>query len=83
MFELGDEAALEHENILQKALEQHFNKTIFIGDEFYKLNELADALFFKTTLEAVAELKKNPIKNALVLLKGSRSMKLETLMELL
>ena len=83
MFELGDEAGMEHENILQKALDQHFYKTIFIGDEFYKLNELADALFFKTTLEAAAELKKNPIKNALVLLKGSRSMKLESLMELL
>lgn len=83
MFELGEEAAFEHNQILQKALSYNFSKTIFIGEEFYKVNELAEAIFCRSTKEAIEELKKNPIKNCLVLLKGSRSMKLESLMELL
>lgn len=83
MFELGDEASVEHEMVLQKALSYHFNQVIFIGEEFFKLNELTEALFFKTTKEAVIALQKAPINSALVLLKGSRSMQLESLMNLL
>ena len=83
MFELGEEASAEHEMIIQKALSYHFDQVIFIGDEFLKLNELSEAQFFKTTDEAVIFLQKNPISNALVLLKGSRSMHLEGLMSLL
>jgi UDP-N-acetylmuramoyl-tripeptide--D-alanyl-D-alanine ligase len=83
MFELGEDAALEHEKMLQKALSYNFSKIIFIGEEFYMLNELADATFCRSTKDAELELKKNQIKDALVLLKGSRSMKLEGLMELL
>jgi UDP-N-acetylmuramoyl-tripeptide--D-alanyl-D-alanine ligase len=83
MFELGEEATTEHEMIIQKVLSYHFYQVIFIGDEFLKLNELSKAEFFKTTDEAVIFLQKNPISNALVLLKGSRSMHLEGLMSLL
>jgi len=83
MFELGEEATTEHEMIIQKVLSYHFDQVIFIGDEFLKLNELSEAQFFKTTNEAVIFLQKNPISNALVLLKGSRSMHLESLMSLL
>lgn len=83
MFELGEETSVEHEMVLQKALSYNFDQVIFIGEEFFKLNELTEALFFKTTKEAVLELQKNPISNALVLLKGSRSMQLESLMSLL
>ena len=83
MFELGKEASTEHEMIIQKVLSYHFDYVIFIGDEFLKLNELSEAQFFKTTDEAVIFLQKNPISNALVLLKGSRSMQLESLMSLL
>jgi len=36
MFELGDEAALEHEAITQKAVDVQADKRIFIGEEFYK-----------------------------------------------
>ena len=36
MFELGDEAAAEHEAIIQKALDIKAYQTIFIGSEFVK-----------------------------------------------
>ena len=83
MFELGEEATREHELIIQKVLSYHFDQVIFIGDEFLKLNELSEAQFFKTTDEAFIFLQKNAISNAFVLLKGSRSMHLESLMSLL
>ena len=83
MFELGEEAKLEHQLVLDKALAQNFNQIIFIGNEFSGLESKSEAQFFKTTAEASISLNKNPIKNALILLKGSRSMRLEELMELL
>lgn len=83
MFELGDEASLEHKMVLEKALSYKFDKVVFIGEEFFKLNSFTNAHFFKTTKEATINLQENPIINALVLLKGSRSMQLESLMSLL
>ncbi|MEO5910048.1 MAG: UDP-N-acetylmuramoyl-tripeptide--D-alanyl-D-alanine ligase [Pelobium sp.] len=84
MFEVGDSSALEHDAVLQQALSYQFDQVILIGEEFFNINELADeAIFYRTTSDAIIELKKNPIKDALVLLKGSRGMKLESLMELL
>ncbi len=83
MFEVGEDSAREHENVVQKTLSFHFDELILIGEEFYKMNERADATFYRTTAEAAEALKKKPIKDALVLLKGSRGMKLEGLVELL
>ena len=83
MFELGDEASTEHKMVLKKALSYQFNKVILIGEEFFKLNSSTNALFFKTTKEAIVYLQENPITDSLVLLKGSRSMQLESLMSFL
>ncbi|MBD3748288.1 MAG: UDP-N-acetylmuramoyl-tripeptide--D-alanyl-D-alanine ligase [Sphingobacteriales bacterium] len=83
MFELGDEAKAEHQNIIKKANAYQFNEMIFIGEEFSACQASAEANFFKIKEEVVSFLKANPIKDALVLLKGSRGMKLESLMELL
>ncbi|MBU0696066.1 MAG: UDP-N-acetylmuramoyl-tripeptide--D-alanyl-D-alanine ligase [Bacteroidetes bacterium] len=83
MFELGDESAEEHQSIINKAMSYDFDEIIFIGEMFTKLSSSAKAKFFKNRDEAIEYLKKNPIQNSLVLLKGSRGMKLEGLMELL
>lgn len=83
MFELGEEAKAEHQNIINKAKSYQFDEMIFIGEEFSACQASAKAKFFKTREETLVFLKGNPIKNALVLLKGSRGMKLESLMELL
>ena len=40
------------------------------------------AVFYSTVEEAIAALKANPVKNATVLIKGSRGMALERLVEL-
>jgi UDP-N-acetylmuramoyl-tripeptide--D-alanyl-D-alanine ligase len=83
MFEVGETTGQEHLNVLQKAISYNFAQVILIGNEFKKQAINADALFFKTTPQAFEYLKQNPINDSLVLVKGSRGMKLETLMELL
>lgn len=81
MFELGEDAELEHQNIVLETLNHNFTQCIFIGSEFCKISQSAKAKFFANTLEAQNYLNTYPIKNALVLLKGSRGMKLETLLD--
>jgi UDP-N-acetylmuramoyl-tripeptide--D-alanyl-D-alanine ligase len=85
MFELGEVSAKEHEHILQKALGISADQYIFIGEEFYKLkNEGINkkAYFFNTTGEAYSFLKSDSPKDAAILIKGSRGMKMEQLIEL-
>ena len=83
MFELGEEAAEQHELIAKKASAAGFNTLIFIGKYFYALKGKYAGEFFNTPKEASDYLSKNPLKNSLVLLKGSRGMALEQLMPLL
>jgi UDP-N-acetylmuramoyl-tripeptide--D-alanyl-D-alanine ligase len=80
MFELGDESAKEHQLILEKALNTQADRRIVIGEEFYKLNSKNGAEFYKNTSEVEKALEKNPIEDSTVLLKGSRGMKLESLL---
>lgn len=83
MFELGTDAAMEHRFIVDKALQTSSNRRVFIGEEFYKLKDSVDAEFYRSTIEAREAIKSDPIKNSTVLLKGSRGMKLESLVNLL
>ncbi|RKR81357.1 UDP-N-acetylmuramoyl-tripeptide--D-alanyl-D-alanine ligase [Mucilaginibacter gracilis] len=82
MFELGEESAAEHLGVVAKAMQAGIDERIFIGDEFYKQNGLVDATFYRTVAEAQAGLKNKPIKNSTILIKGSRGMALERLVEL-
>ena len=88
MFEMGQESASEHESVLKKALETEVDERIFIGNDFYNAEKSIDHRpstmdkFYPTVEEAIAGLKANPVKNATVLIKGSRGMALERLVEL-
>lgn len=79
MFELGADSAMEHRFVLDKAMQTTSERRIFVGQEFYRLKNSVDAEFYKTTLDAFEGIKNLPIKSSTVLLKGSRGMKLETL----
>lgn len=83
MFEVGETSEKEHLNVLQKASSYNFYQMIFIGKEFKKQSLNSNALFFDETQQALAHLKEHPINDALILVKGSRGMRLEKLMELL
>jgi len=86
MFELGKESAQEHEDILKKALGIKTDEYIFIGEEFYNVGAIHESPmihFFRFTGEAYDFLKSHTVKNSVILIKGSRGMKMEQLVELL
>ncbi|MES2807377.1 MAG: UDP-N-acetylmuramoyl-tripeptide--D-alanyl-D-alanine ligase [Bacteroidota bacterium] len=89
MFEMGAEAAAEHVAVMQKALETEVDERIFIGEEFSKAPSLLHSGNFKgtattyaTTEEAIEGLRSHTIHNSTILIKGSRGMALERLVEL-
>lgn len=83
MFELGAEAAQQHEEIAALAEQLALNTLIFIGKHFYDLKDEHKGEFFTTPIEAEEWMEANPIKDSLVLLKGSRGMALEQLLPVL
>ncbi len=86
MLELGKWSEEAHCNILRKA-DKVAAKIILVGGEFAKAfvavgEELqADYALYPTTAEALIALDNEPISGALVLLKGSRGIKLEQLVQ--
>jgi UDP-N-acetylmuramoyl-tripeptide--D-alanyl-D-alanine ligase len=82
MFELGEESPAEHLLVVEKAMQTPADRHIFIGHEFYKQNGKVNATFYDTAEDAITGLKSRPIKNATILIKGSRGMALERLVDL-
>jgi len=82
MFELGEESPAEHRLVIEKAMQTQADQHLFIGHEFYKSHGKIDATFYDTAEDAIAGLKSHPIKNATILIKGSRGMALERLVDL-
>ncbi|MDB4927494.1 UDP-N-acetylmuramoyl-tripeptide--D-alanyl-D-alanine ligase [Mucilaginibacter sp.] len=86
MFEMGAESAIEHKAVMEKALDTEVDERIFIGKEFQQaafiMNYRPSTMVYPTAEEAIAGLKANPIKNSTILIKGSRGMALERLVEL-
>ena len=78
MFELGEYADLEHNKIVELTKELNLSG-IFIGKHFQAVGatELVDAQ------QAIEYLKMNEVKGKIVLLKGSRGMRLEQLKEVI
>lgn len=83
MFELGVEAAQQHEQIIQSSNAFNFQEQIFIGENFFQFRDKYIGMFFKSRSDAKDALTINRVKNSLVLLKGSRGMALEQLLPLL
>lgn len=83
MFELGPESPGQHEIIAKQAGESGLDQLIFIGKDFYAFKNTIKGLFFETPAEAAQYLQDNPVQDHLVLLKGSRGMKLESLLQYL
>ncbi|MBL4677168.1 MAG: UDP-N-acetylmuramoyl-tripeptide--D-alanyl-D-alanine ligase [Mucilaginibacter sp.] len=89
MFEMGPESAVEHTAVIQKALAANVDERIFIGKDFSSQqtevdsSNLTNSTFYLTAEDAITSLKQSPIKNATILIKGSRGMALERLVELL
>lgn len=83
MRELGKFSKEEHKKIIELVQKKKFVKVILVGSEFCEVEKMPAYEFFKNSDEAAAWLKKNPIHNASILIKGSRGIKLEKVVEYL
>jgi UDP-N-acetylmuramoyl-tripeptide--D-alanyl-D-alanine ligase len=81
MFELGKDSLNEHQAIIDLATSLNFDKKLFVGENFNlgKTNELQ----FKSYQDLEEYLKKNPLKNQSILIKGSRGMRLERILNVI
>ena len=81
MLELGEESVMEHQKIWELAQSLNLDEIIIVGSIFKQVNPSEKS--FKNTDELIEYLKQNPIKNKNILLKGSRGIALEKVIEFL
>lgn len=84
MFELGPESESEHRKLGELIAAQPIEKVILCGKEMRAAAAVNPAfLHFETKADLETWLKANPVTNSHLLIKGSRGMGLETVLELL
>ncbi|WFS34815.1 UDP-N-acetylmuramoyl-tripeptide--D-alanyl-D-alanine ligase [Riemerella anatipestifer] len=79
MLELGDASKEEHKTILQKAQSLNFDKIITVGKHFSSVNTQGTA--FLNTQQLSEYLKNQPLTTKNILLKGSRGIALEKILD--
>jgi len=81
MMELGDHSSAEHLALLELIASYSFTHVVLVGDDFFAhQNALPQFIYFKNTQEAKAWLAEQNPSNAQLLIKGSRSMQMETVL---
>jgi len=83
MLELGNESDKEHEAILHLLERMQLQAAYLIGPLFTRLNRKREFHCFQDVDLARMWFKHHPIKDSAILLKGSRGMKIEKLIDLL
>ena len=80
MFELGDDSRVEHQKIAELAASMNFEKVFLVGEHFFETQSTGTK--FKT-FEGLSEyLNAHPIKGGTILIKASRGMALERILDL-
>ena len=83
MLELGDESEKEHLTVINLLKEKNISCVFLVGPIFMDMPNSINALTFANSDEATNYLKLNPVKNTTILIKGSRGIKLEKVVEVL
>lgn len=81
MLELGTESHQEHQHILDLAKASGFDEIITVGPNFKMVNEAGNS--FENTDELITYLVKHPVQQSNVLLKASRGIALEKIIDYL
>jgi len=79
MMELGEESIAEHQGIVNLLKQYTWAGVLLVGGDFSKVDH--HFLFLPNSNTAMEWLKSKSITNGMFLIKGSRSMKMETLMQ--
>lgn len=82
MAELGDESFKEHQRIIELLKTIDYNHLILVGKNFGAFTGEIACLHFENSTAAAEYFQKQLPENSLILIKGSRSSKMERLMEL-
>ena len=79
MGELGTDSVAEHVKILERLPVAGATQVLLVGEEFRKAlaAHSVDCLWFETSQALADWLKAHPVKDAVVLVKGSRSQQME------
>ena len=84
MFEIGQNTIQEHQTIADLIYNSSIEKAFLIGESFAAIElKNKNILKFKTFLEFKNHLKENEISNATILIKASRGMALERVLDLM
>lgn len=79
MFELGQSSQKEHQAIIDLANDLGFENQFFVGENFYRTK--SDKYQFKEYKGLEGYLKKHPLEKHTILIKGSRGMRLERILD--
>ena len=81
MFELGEQSKKEHQEIGTLLSECNFIQAIVVGKDMKEAHFIApqSSIWFESKNEVNEWIKKNPVNNSTILVKGSRGMALESL----
>lgn len=84
MFELGNQSEKEHHDLIDFCVKNNFENIFLIGNEFFKQKDKFEIPFFyKTKDELYKHIKKFPITSKYILIKGSRGMRMENLINII
>ncbi len=84
MFELGNFTKLEHQKIVNLLAKSNLDEIILLGENFYKTNNNKNNIYlYKSFSDFKNKYNMSKIINATILIKGSRAMALERILDLL
>jgi UDP-N-acetylmuramoyl-tripeptide--D-alanyl-D-alanine ligase len=77
MLELGHSSYQEHQDIVSLCKDFNFDRTVFIGNEFFHVKDENAGVFFPNLRSAKSWIKKQNFTDSDIFLKGSRGISLE------
>jgi len=79
MMELGSESVQEHSAIIELIKKYNWKNVVLVGGDYHKINH--PYINFKDATEAKAWFHQQDLKQVAILIKGSRSMQMEKILE--
>ena len=83
MLELGEYSRSEHQNILSLIEKTGIELVFLVGDVFHEITKSKTIKSFVRVEEFINFTQHNPIKNSFILIKGSRGIRLEKVLDVL
>lgn len=83
MLELGEQSLSEHKLILEQTKKHHFEAVFLVGPVFKEAAQNFHFISFQNSDELCSYLVSNPLKEGAVLIKGSRGIQLEKVLDFL